>query len=379
MDKLKFGQAVLALGFSILLPLTANADRQGVELGLGIAHFSFGDNIGLEDDVGWKANLGYRFNGPIGIEINRAEVGAELTVIPREVDVSHTFFDALYHFNSGGNIEPYIALGFGEAEADLGPVTVDDTTIDAGVGIKFYLSDNAILRPDIHYADVDEFGDDHIMTSLTFAYLFGGSSSRKAPVTPKPIAAPPIADADNDGVPDTSDACASTPADVSVDVSGCPLDSDSDGVYDYMDNCEDTAQKLKVDANGCPMALTETVSIDLEVNFDSNSDIVKAEYLPEIRRVADFLEQYENTVAVIEGHTDTSGSAQYNKTLSQKRADAVARVLVEQLGVETGKVTAIGYGEEQPIADESTREGMLANRRVVAKISTQVESLQEKE
>jgi Outer membrane protein and related peptidoglycan-associated (lipo)proteins len=124
--------------------------------------------------------------------------------------------------------------------------------------------------------------------------------------------------------------------------------------------------------------LSETVSIDLNVNFDSNSDVVKPAYYGEIGRVAEFLQQYVGTSVVIEGHTDTSGSASYNKNLSQRRADSVAAVLVQQMGVSQARVSAMGYGEEQPIADESTATGREANRRVVAKVSAKVESMEEK-
>ena len=185
-------------------------------------------------------------------------------------------------------------------------------------------------------------------------------------------------DSDMDGVQDGMDACPNTPAGVKVDAKGCALDSDKDGVADHKDSCPDTAMQLKVDTKGCPVQLSEAVSIDLKVNFDSNSSVVKSDYFAEIRKVADFMAQYENSVVVIEGHTDTRGAAAYNKSLSQKRANAVAAVLVSEMGVAQRRVTAVGYGEEQPIADESTREGLIANRRVVAKVSASVTKLEQK-
>lgn len=110
------------------------------------------------------------------------------------------------------------------------------------------------------------------------------------------------------------------------------LDSDGDGVYDDEDQCPDTAANLAVDSKGCPMKLTENVSIELKVNFDNNSDVVKEAYYPEIKRVADFMAKYSNTQVEVQGHTDSRGSAAYNKNLSQRRADAVAKVLVEKFG-----------------------------------------------
>jgi OOP family OmpA-OmpF porin len=186
------------------------------------------------------------------------------------------------------------------------------------------------------------------------------------------------ADADMDGVVDSADRCPGTPDGVSVDAAGCPLDSDGDGVYDYQDQCPDTKASLKVDEKGCPMALTESVSIDLTVTFDNNSEVVKESFFEEIKSVADFMNQYEGTSVVIEGHTDDRGSAEYNRNLSDRRAKAVAKVLVERFGIDSSRVSAIGYGEAQPIASNDTAEGRVTNRRVVAKVSSQVEKMMEK-
>lgn len=367
MTSKRIAQHVLWIIAACTFTSSAFADREGVNLGIGTNRFMFGDDIDLDDSAGWRANIDYRFASPWGIELSYNKATADIISGPGEVDVTHTYLDLLYHFNSGGKVEPYIALGYGNADVDI----VDGNTYDAGLGLKFYLSENTIIRPDIHYADVDEFGDDHMIASLNISWHLGGSSAPKK--APAKAAAVKVMDGDKDGVADSADACPNTQANVPVDARGCPLDSDGDGVYDYEDKCPGTSMKVKVDAQGCPVILKDDVSIELKVNFDSNSDVVKAEYLPEVRRVADFLEQYVNTAVVIEGHTDTSGAADYNKQLSQRRADAVARVLVEQFGVDATRVRSVGFGEENPVADESTPAGRVANRRVVAEISAQVE------
>ena len=66
----------------------------------------------------------------------------------------------------------------------------------------------------------------------------------------------------------------------------------------------------------------------------------------------------------ISGHTDSTGSAEVNKSLSQKRADSVARFLVEVGGISASRVLATGYGKERPVASNETPEGRAANRRV---------------
>ncbi len=69
----------------------------------------------------------------------------------------------------------------------------------------------------------------------------------------------------------------------------------------------------------------------------------------------------------IAGHTDSIGTQEYNQRLSQARAEAVARWLVEH-GVDSTRIVAVGYGESQPIADNGTEEGRALNRRVTFKI-----------
>ncbi len=114
------------------------------------------------------------------------------------------------------------------------------------------------------------------------------------------------------------------------------------------------------------------MTINLEVQFANNSDVIDPQYYSEIKKVADFMSKYEGVQVEVLGHTDDRGAADYNKSLSDRRAKAVAKVLVDQHGVQQDRVSANGYGEEQPIADNATANGRAKNRRVVAEISTKV-------
>jgi outer membrane protein OmpA-like peptidoglycan-associated protein len=78
--------------------------------------------------------------------------------------------------------------------------------------------------------------------------------------------------------------------------------------------------------------------------------------------------QYPQTTTVIEGHTDSIGTDAYNQGLSERRANAVRDVLVDQYGVAGERVNAVGYGETRPVADNSTPEGRAINRRVEAEV-----------
>ena len=367
-SKTKVALAIAAISLSA----AAVADQKKYEVGGGATYFIFDDGFNIEDEFGLRGLIGYRVNDAWGVEFVIDQTSTETSFAGNDVDLFQAYVSGLYHYNTEGSLQPYVSAGFGQNELEIEEFKNGSTSVNIGTGLKWFLNDNLALRPSVNYFFNTEYEEDHITLGLTLSYLWGGSKS--APVAA--VAAP--VDSDGDGVYDNTDACPSTPAGVSVDATGCPLDSDGDGVYDYLDQCPDTAEKLKVDDEGCPIKLTETVSIELKVNFDSNSAEVKPVYYSEIRKVSDFLDQYENTAVVIEGHTDTSGAAAYNKTLSQKRADAVVKVLVGEMGVATDRVSAIGYGEEQPIADESTQAGREANRRVVAKVSTQVETMEEK-
>ncbi|MFA5141281.1 MAG: OmpA family protein, partial [Elusimicrobiota bacterium] len=110
----------------------------------------------------------------------------------------------------------------------------------------------------------------------------------------------------------------------------------------------------------------EKVSIELKVLFDTAKHDVKPEFHAEIQRVADFMKSYPDTKAEIEGHTDNQGEADYNRGLSQRRADAVRQVLIDNFDIPADRLTAKGYGPDQPIADNGTEEGRTRNRRVVA-------------
>jgi outer membrane protein OmpA-like peptidoglycan-associated protein len=115
----------------------------------------------------------------------------------------------------------------------------------------------------------------------------------------------------------------------------------------------------------------EAVRVELDVKFDFDQAQVKQESYGDIKALADFMKQYPQTSTVVEGHTDSVGSDAYNQGLSERRASAVREVLVNQYGVESGRVQAVGYGESRPVADNATADGRAINRRVEAEVEAQ--------
>jgi OOP family OmpA-OmpF porin len=101
------------------------------------------------------------------------------------------------------------------------------------------------------------------------------------------------------------------------------------------------------------------------VYFDTNSATIKPESYPDLDRVVTFMNQTSpSATGVVEGHTDSQGADAFNMALSQRRADAVMKYLVDH-GVPAGRLSAKGYGETQPVADNGTADGRAQNRRVV--------------
>jgi outer membrane protein OmpA-like peptidoglycan-associated protein len=118
-----------------------------------------------------------------------------------------------------------------------------------------------------------------------------------------------------------------------------------------------------------PMAEpAEAVRVELDVKFDFDKAQVKPESYGDIKNLADFMGQYPQTTTVVEGHTDSVGSDAYNQKLSERRANAVRDVLVNQYGVGADRVNAVGYGESRPVADNATDSGRAVNRRVEAEV-----------
>lgn len=183
------------------------------------------------------------------------------------------------------------------------------------------------------------------------------------------------ADSDNDGVIDMNDSCPNTPAGTKVNVKGCAvdLDLDSDGVLDSQDKCLGTPMTDKVDADGCSIFEQNEVSISLDILFANNSSVVSNPDSPRIQEVAEFMNRFPNTQAVVEGHSSAVGEASYNQFLSEKRAQAVRTLLIEDYGIDADRLEAVGYGESRLKDSSNTAEAHRVNRRIEMKVTATVE------
>jgi len=107
----------------------------------------------------------------------------------------------------------------------------------------------------------------------------------------------------------------------------------------------------------------------LDIQFEIKNDDIQREDKEKLAVLGAFMKKYPDTTAVIEGFTDDVGALDYNQKLSQRRAQSVVSYLMDEHHISSTRLTAIGYGETRPIADNSTRAGHQANRRISAVIA----------
>lgn len=146
-------------------------------------------------------------------------------------------------------------------------------------------------------------------------------------------------------------------------------DPDSDGVINARDKCADTLMGAEIDNYGCGDRADNIQRFDLKVLFANDSDYIDPRYYSEIGKVADFMKKYPEAKLTLEGHCSKVGSADYNVALSQRRVDAVAKVLEQQFSIAKDRVKTVGYGFNRPLDTSMTEEAHRKNRRVVAELS----------
>lgn len=144
------------------------------------------------------------------------------------------------------------------------------------------------------------------------------------------------------------------------------------GVVGY--NIDKQIQELKDTTSGSGVDVTETdggnailVNLPDGVTFATNSYTINPAFKVTLDQVADSLMKYPNSLVDVYGYTDSTGAADYNQQLSEKRAMAVQNYLVSR-GVSSARIRSQGFGETMPIGDNNTESGRAMNRRVEIKI-----------
>lgn len=173
-------------------------------------------------------------------------------------------------------------------------------------------------------------------------------------------------DSDKDSIIDSEDACPYVAGLRAL--KGCP-DKDGDGVIDGEDKCPDVAG---IAANkGCPEVKEEVKQLFTQalqgIQFETGKDVIRPSSYSILDNVVKVMNDNPAYLLTIEGHTDNTGKSDFNKTLSQNRADAVKHYL-EKKGIAGERLDAKGFGDTVPVESNTTSAGRAKNRRVEFKI-----------
>ena len=363
-----------------LVPLTAQADDNRFYL-TGMAQLvMFDDAKPYESEFGGLLlGVGMPVSEKLVLEFSYLDRGFDMQPTG-SVDQSGWGLDALLFFDGrDGSYDPYLLFGYGLYKDDTATTDLDYSAAQVGLGFVDDINDNFAWRGELRaYQNHDFTGGTDIALGVGLLYRFGAKPAASMAAAPAPIAAPapaPVAavvatpivaaavadpDSDGDGVKDSADRCPGTPAGRAVGADGCELDSDGDGVLDSADKCPGTPAGTAVLANGCEVPKV----VKLEgVNFTSGTANFVAGAQPKLDLAVQALKDNPTIAVEVAGHTDAQGDAELNRKLSQQRADAVRKYLIDG-GVAATQVSAKGYGEDEPSATNDTTEGRAANRRV---------------
>ncbi|MBI3431715.1 MAG: OmpA family protein [Hydrogenophilales bacterium] len=166
-----------------------------------------------------------------------------------------------------------------------------------------------------------------------------------------PCQVPKEVDTDGDGIPDSKDKC---PTVYAKTADGCPA-------------AEPVAEPAPVPAPApapAPVAAPAPKKLVLEgVNFDHDKATLREDAHPILDQAAEGLKEWGDVKVEVAGYTDSRGKDKYNLKLSQRRAEAVRAYLIGK-GIAADRLTAKGFGETRPVADNKTAEGRFKNRRV---------------
>lgn len=247
--------------------------------------------------------------------------------------------DALYLLNRNANFTPYGVLGIGALYTDIPGKHDTGLMGNIGLGIMQRLTDNMSLRADARYRmdgnatnafNANHFGDAIVSVGLNIAL---GQKAQPAP-KPEPVAQP-------------------EPAPVPVPAAE-PVAQPAPLAPEY--KTEQAAQLDKAQSG-------DTVVILEGVNFEFDSARLRPDALPILDEAVTVLDRRKDISVDVVGHTDSTGTTQYNQGLSERRAKAVYDYFVSK-GIAADRLSSRGYGETKPAYSNATREGRAKNRRV---------------
>ncbi len=253
---------------------------------------------------------------------------------------------------------------------------ISELIIPVGAGVKFRLSDGVALNfgYTINFVDGDNFDGYKrgYPTKDKYSYGWGGleftlgSSSKPNLDWVNPIAVM-YDELKDPTLRQEVEALKGRVSSVETAVSDLKKDSDGDGVSDQFDKCPNTPAGTVVDGAGCAIVFpkgdtTAAGTAYSNIQFEFDSSVLRTSAYPALDATSSDLRSSGATVT-IKGYASSEGTAAHNMQLSKDRANSVKTYLVNS-GVASSQLKVKGYGETNPIADNSTEEGRILNRRV---------------
>jgi OOP family OmpA-OmpF porin len=375
--KIVFG---IALG---TLSTVSVAETGKLYIGVGIGASELEpDTAGTEYEVnnsnseGGKLYVGYDFHKKFSVEAYYSILG-EAEISPTgSIEYEDMGIDGNFFFYGAGSGQPGLSLfgraGIGQMKnsTELPYERSHDTHMMLGAGIQYGFKNGWALR-----ADFDLYDTDSKLLAIGLNKHFGRSKETRrglptqvqivepkpTPVAqpkPKPTPRPEPKPVESIKTP----AVATQPKRTAGPETFIPAntDLDNDGILNSRDKCPATKENTPVDKNGCK--LPKIISLQ-GVRFATGSDKLIGESTKILDSVAKTLIAYTRVKIEVAGHTDSQGSKEVNNALSLRRAQAVKTYLGKR-GISLDILTAKGYGESKPIADNATAKGRAANRRV---------------
>ncbi|MBJ6801453.1 OmpA family protein [Geomonas propionica] len=405
-------------------------ERQGAfSVSPFVGGYTFDGEQHLETAPVFGLRLGYDLTKNWGVEAVADFLATEGTRNDRSVNALSYRLDILYNFLPDGPLVPYLAVGGGGITYGHGhdglkiSDRTTDATINAGGGIKYFLTDSVALRADARQLFLLESPDSpkynwEYTAGLTF--LFGGQAApapvaAPAPAPAKVVAPPPapapvpkpapvVAPAPAPVPPAPSAALSITPNSItrgetatlawsSKNATNCTIQPEVGAVQPqgsvtitpadnaaYTLTCNgaggsaESAARVAV-AAPAPVVAAPAAPVPapapklcspavINIQFDTNKADLKPQFRNELKALADFLKEFPNAKGVIEGHTDNVGPKALNMKLSQRRADTIRDYLVKEFGIAPDRIKAVGYGPTRPVASNKTKAGKAQNRRI---------------
>lgn len=297
-------------------------------------------------DGGWLLYGGYRFDSDWFLELEWVDMG-KADVVPMnpslpagsisyEVpNIMAGYYVDLHRLTRGAfpelPVDPFIKIGVAAVQNSASAAGIpwdqdNNAQLALGAGIEWRFQKNWKMR-----GALESYDKDALFLSLSLAYVFGEVKTVKLP-----------------------------PLEQKVEVVRPPVPEP------VVHTLEKVVPVVVVPPRECPRFDGTLEGVVFKVNSHELTESSRVMLL----NAATVLRGFPNTMVEIQAHTDSDGSAEYNRSLSARRAEAVKAFFVEQ-GINADRLTAAGYGEDRPIANNATPDGKARNRRVELLAKTQ--------